>query len=43
MKGFEHYWRIRTGDYRIGIRITDDRTVIFYRVKSREEIYRVFP
>ena len=43
MKGYEHYWRIRTGQYRIGIKITDDSTVIFYRVKSREEIYRVFP
>ena len=43
MKGFEHYYRIRTGHYRIGCRITDDNTIIFYRVKSREEIYRVFP
>jgi mRNA-degrading endonuclease RelE of RelBE toxin-antitoxin system len=43
MKGFSHFWRIRTGPYRIGIRITDDNTIIFYRVKSREEIYRVFP
>ncbi len=43
MKGFEHYWRIRMGNYRIGIRVGDDTTIIFYRVKSREEIYRVFP
>jgi len=43
MKGFEHFWRIRTGQYRIGIRITGDNTIIFYRVKSRKEIYRVFP
>jgi mRNA interferase RelE/StbE len=43
MKGFEHFWRIRTGHYRIGIKITDDNTIIFYRVKSREEIYRFFP
>jgi len=43
MKGFEHYWRIRIGNYRIGIKITDDNTIIFYRVKSREEIYRAFP
>lgn len=43
MKGFEQYYRIRTGHYRIGCRITDDNTIIFYRVKSREEIYRVFP
>ncbi|MGA2120948.1 MAG: type II toxin-antitoxin system RelE/ParE family toxin [Methanoregula sp.] len=43
MKGFEHYYRICTGHYRIGCEITDDNMIIFYRVKSREEIYRVFP
>jgi mRNA interferase RelE/StbE len=43
MKGFEHYWRIRTGNYRIGVRITDENGIIFYRVKSREQIYTVFP
>jgi len=43
MKGFEHYWRIRSGNYRIGIKILKDSTIIFYRVKSREEIYRAFP
>jgi len=43
MKGFEDYYRIRVGHYRIGCRIKGDNTIIFYRVKSREEIYRVFP
>lgn len=43
MKGFEQYYRIRTGQYRIGCKINEDNTVVFYRVKSREEIYRVFP
>ena len=43
MKGFSHFWRIRAGNYRIGIRIADDGSVIFYRIKSREEIYRAFP
>jgi len=43
MKGFENSWRIRAGHYRIGITIADDSTIIFCRVKSREEIYRVFP
>ncbi len=32
-----------TGQYRIGCKITSDKRIIFYRVKSREEIYRVFP
>jgi mRNA interferase RelE/StbE len=43
MKAHENYYRIRTGQYRIGCKITSDTEIIFYRVKSREEIYRVFP
>jgi len=43
MNGYEQYYRIRIGQYRIGCKITDDNTIIFYRVKSREEIYRSFP
>jgi mRNA interferase RelE/StbE len=43
MSGYKNYYRIRIGHYRIGCRITDDNTIIFYRVKSREEIYRAFP
>ena len=43
MKGFTDYYRIRVGHYRIGCRIIGDNTILFYRVKSREEIYRVFP
>jgi mRNA interferase RelE/StbE len=43
MRGFENYYRIRIGQYRIGCKITSDNGIIFYRVKSRSEIYRVFP
>jgi mRNA interferase RelE/StbE len=43
MRGFENYYRIRTGQYRIGCKITSDNEIVFYRVKSRGEIYRVFP
>ena len=43
MKGYENSYRIRTGQYRIGCKITSDGEITFYRVKSREEIYRVFP
>ena len=43
MRGYENYYRIRTGQYRIGCEITPDNRIIFCRVKSREEIYRVFP
>jgi mRNA-degrading endonuclease RelE of RelBE toxin-antitoxin system len=43
MRGSENYYRIRIGQYRIGCKITSDNKIIFYRVKSRGEIYRVFP
>ncbi|WAC05346.1 MAG: type II toxin-antitoxin system RelE/ParE family toxin [Methanoregula sp.] len=43
MRGYDYYYRIRTGKYRIGCKVTTENGIIFYRVKSREEIYRVFP
>ncbi|GIX48890.1 MAG: toxin RelE [Candidatus Tectimicrobiota bacterium] len=36
------YYRIRLGDYRIGLIIEGD-TVIFVRILHRSEIYRYFP
>ena len=42
IQGYRGYYRIRVGAYRIGCRIQDG-VLIFYRVKSREEIYSVFP
>jgi mRNA interferase RelE/StbE len=43
MQGYHNYYRIRTGKYRIGCKIILPGEIIFFRVKSREEIYRVFP
>ncbi|MGB3205075.1 MAG: type II toxin-antitoxin system RelE/ParE family toxin [Crinalium sp.] len=42
LQGYDNAYRIRVGDYRIGI-ILDDETVIFQRVLHRKEIYRYFP
>ena len=42
MEGFKHYYRIKQGDYRIGIKIEDDM-VIFMRVLHRKIVYREFP
>lgn len=42
IQGYRDYYRIRVGTYRIGCRIQDG-VLTFYRVKSREEIYDVFP
>lgn len=40
--GFPNAYRLRCGDYRIGIFIEDD-IVQFARVAHRKEIYRIFP
>jgi mRNA interferase RelE/StbE len=36
------YYRIRLGDYRIGLKI-EKETVVFVRFLHRSEIYRYFP
>ncbi|MEI6260395.1 MAG: type II toxin-antitoxin system RelE/ParE family toxin [Deltaproteobacteria bacterium] len=42
IRGYKHYYRIREGDYRIGIK-NDDGIIVFMRVLHRKDIYRVFP
>jgi len=42
LEGYEHYYRIRVSDYRIGIKIEGD-ILVFMRVLHRKEIYRYFP
>lgn len=42
LKSEGRYFRIRTGDYRIGATIEEDQ-VTFIRVLHRKEIYRFFP
>ena len=42
LKGEAEYYRIRVGDYRIGIKFNDS-VVSFIRVLHRKEIYRYFP
>ena len=36
------YYRIRVGNYRIGITLSDE-VIIFVRVLQRKDIYRYFP
>ncbi len=43
MKGYQDYYRIRVGDYRIGCKVGEKGEVTFYRIKSRTDIYKVFP
>jgi len=42
MSGFKSFYRIRVGNYRIGIEI-DKNTVEFQRVLLRDKIYKYFP
>jgi mRNA-degrading endonuclease RelE of RelBE toxin-antitoxin system len=42
MKGYPNRYRIRVGDYRIGIEINQD-TIEVMRVLHRREFYRYFP
>jgi len=42
LKGYKGYYKIRVGDYRIGLKL-EGNTIIFERVMHRKEIYRYFP
>ncbi|HZG41619.1 MAG TPA: type II toxin-antitoxin system RelE/ParE family toxin [Longimicrobium sp.] len=42
LSGSGSYYRIRVGEYRIGLSIKDD-VVTFVRVLPRKDIYRYFP
>jgi mRNA interferase RelE/StbE len=42
LSGGGSYYRIRLGDYRIGMRVEED-VVTFIRVLPRKDIYRYFP
>ncbi len=42
MKGYPSYFKIRFGQYRIGLKMKDDR-LILERVLHRKDIYRHFP
>ncbi len=42
LKGEKTYYRIRSGRYRVGIKI-DNNIVAFVRALPRKDIYRYFP
>ena len=42
IKGNNNYYRIRVGNYRIGLKYENNRIVIM-RILHRKEIYRFFP
>lgn len=42
MEGSENYYRVRIGNYRIGIK-AQDKILVFLRCLHRKDIYRYFP
>jgi mRNA interferase RelE/StbE len=43
LSGFRSYYRIRLGDYRLGIEMINENTIRFIIIAHRKEIYRSFP
>ncbi len=43
LSGFRNYYRVRLGEYRIGIETIDKNTIRFILIAPRKEIYRFFP
>lgn len=44
LKGYSVYFRIRVGDYRIGIKwVEESQTVFFVTFDHRKDIYKKFP
>lgn len=42
MRGSRGYFRIRIGDYRVGLKLESD-TLVYIRFLDRKDIYRYFP
>jgi len=42
LKGFKNYYRIRFGNYRVGVRI-EKSVIVFERVIHRKDIYKYYP
>jgi len=42
LKGYKQYYRIRIGNYRIGIKL-EAETIFFVDIDHRRNIYRIFP
>jgi mRNA interferase RelE/StbE len=42
LRGTSNHFRIRVGEYRVGLALEDD-TIVFVRFLNRRDIYRYFP
>ena len=42
LRGGGAYYRVRLGDYRVGL-VVEENAIVFVRVLHRREVYRYFP
>jgi mRNA interferase RelE/StbE len=42
LKGYKYYYRIRIGNYRVGIKV-ENETIYFVDIDHRKDIYKHFP
>ncbi len=42
LQGYSNYYRVRSGDYRLGIKVAEDHIEVI-RFLHRKDIYRRFP
>ncbi|MDZ4846209.1 MAG: hypothetical protein SH857_11740 [Chitinophagales bacterium] len=42
MEGFKNFYKIRVGEYRVGVELEDDSTLRFILVTDRKDIYKKF-
>ena len=43
LSGYSHYFRIRIGDYRVGLELINKTTIRFIIIAHRKDIYKIFP
>ena len=43
MQGYDTYYRVHIGDFRVGFELQSDKSVLFILVAHRRDIYRYFP
>lgn len=43
LKGYKNYYRIKSGDYRIGIESIDSETILLILISHLKDIYKRFP
>ncbi len=43
LRGYDSFYRIRIGDYRVGIELISDNEIVLVRFLHRKDIYKYFP